>query len=346
MPEDTAEDPPPGFDPTSLRAYLEAERPDLCRGELRAELIQGGRSNLTYRVTDGNGSWVLRRPPLGHVLATAHDMSREYRVMSALADTAVPVPRTHLLCADENVLGAPFYVMDFVEGQVYRSREQVERLSEPQRRDLSLRMIEVLAQLHTVDPGTVGLSDFGRPEGFLERQVRRWSKQLEASLDRELPGVSELRDRLAGTIPAGGRTAIVHGDYRLDNVLVGDDGRIRAVLDWEMATLGDPLTDLGLLVVYWEGFSGIRDNPIAKGVGPEFGFPTARELLRHYAEHSGTDVSELDWYIAFGFFKIAVILEGIHYRYTRGKTVGEGFEHVGSMVEPLVRQGLSKIREN
>ncbi|WP_019854543.1 phosphotransferase family protein [Actinopolyspora mortivallis] len=345
MTEDTDRGHPPGLDLERLRTYLDDNHPGFHNGGLRAELIQGGRSNLTYRLTDGEHEWVLRRPPLGHVLATAHDMGREYRVVSALADTGVPVPRTHLLCTEDEVIGAPFYVMDFVPGRTYRSPEEIATLDRRQRRELALRMTETLARLHGIDPDSVGLSDFGRPEGFLHRQLRRWSKQLDASYSREIPGIVELRDRLAETVPENGSTAVVHGDYRLDNLLADENGEIRAVLDWEMATLGDPLTDLGLLVVYWEGLSGIRNNPVATGVGPEHGFPSAGELVEHYVAHSGVDVSGLDWYVAFGFFKIAVILEGIHYRYTQGKTVGDGFEHVGDMVEPLVRQGLSNTQE-
>ncbi|MBE9375536.1 phosphotransferase family protein [Saccharopolyspora sp. HNM0983] len=335
----------PGLDLDRLRGHLDRELPEPTRGPLRGELIQGGRSNLTYSVTDGTSAWVVRRPPLGHVLATAHDMGREHRVMSALADTAVPVPRTFLLCQDEEAIGAPFYVMDRVPGTVFRSPEQTERLTAAQRADLSWQLIDVLADLHTIDPESVGLADFGKPDGFLQRQVRRWSKQLAASLSRDVAGIDELAEQLDTRIPHSTASGIVHGDYRLDNVLVGDDLRINAVLDWEMATLGDPLTDLGLLTVYWEGFSGIEQNPVAKGIGPEYGFPAARELLQRYAERSGTDLSAMGWYTAFGFFKIAVILEGIHYRYLHGQTVGEGFEHVGALVEPLVAQGLATLKE-
>lgn len=335
----------PGLDLDRLRDRIEAERPRTTRGPLTGQLVQGGRSNLTYVVTDGTDNWVVRRPPLGHVLATAHDMSREHRVMSALDGTDVPVPKTYLLCQDEDVIGAPFYVMEHVPGTVYRSPEQTGKLSNEQKAEVSGRMMDVLARLHTTAPDEVGLGDFGRPEGFLERQVRRWSKQLEGSRSREIPGIDELRDRLAASVPSSPRSGIVHGDYRLDNVLVDDDLGISAVLDWEMATLGDPLTDLGLLVVYWEGFTGVEENPITKGTGPEYGFPAASELLQRYAETSGTDLSGLDWYIAFGFFKSAVILEGIHYRFTHNQTVGEGFGHVGALVAPLVAQGLSTLQE-
>ncbi|MER5392158.1 phosphotransferase family protein [Saccharopolyspora sp. NPDC002686] len=338
--------PLPGLDLDQLRAHLDAERPGLLTGPLTGELVQGGRSNLTYLVSDGQQRWVVRRPPLGHVLATAHDMGREFRVMSALAGTDVPVPRTHLLCEDDSVLGAPFYVMEYVPGTVYRTPALTEQLSQQQRVELSWQLVDVLADLHSIDPESVGLGDFGRPQGFLERQVHRWSKQLAASRSRDIDGIDELATRLAEHVPTTPRAGIVHGDYRLDNVIVGDDQQIKAVLDWEMATVGDPLTDLGLLAVYWEGFSGIESNPIAKGIGPEYGFPTARELLDRYAERSGTDLSELDWYLAFGFFKIAVILEGIHYRFIHDQTVGEGFDHVGALVAPLVAQGLATLKED
>ncbi|GAA3360844.1 phosphotransferase family protein [Saccharopolyspora gregorii] len=335
----------PGLDLTRLREHLDRELPGLVTGPLTGELVQGGRSNLTYVVGDGARRWVVRRPPLGHVLATAHDMGREHRVMSALADTAVPVPRTYLMCQDEDVLGAPFYVMEHVDGTVYRSPELTERLGTEQRHELSMRLVDVLADLHSLDPEQVGLGDFGRPEGFLERQVRRWSKQLAASRSRDLDGIERLAELLGARVPATRRTGIVHGDYRLDNVLVGDSLEIGAVLDWEMATLGDPLTDLGLLAVYWEGLDGVQQNPIAKGIGPEYGFPPIRELWQRYAERSGTDLSDVEWYRAFGFFKLAVISEGIHYRFTRGQTVGDGFEHIGALVPHLVAQGLSALDE-
>src|SRR5690606_20200049 len=222
----------PGLDLEKLRDYLAREQPGLISGPLSGELIQGGRSNLTYRVTDGTKQLVVRRPPLGHVLATAHDMGREFRVMSALSGTPVPVPETIALCSDETVLGAPFYVMEHVPGTVYRTPELTGELSIDQRRQLSWQLIDVLAELHGTDPQQVGLADFGRPEGFLQRQIRRWSKQLAASRSRDIPGIEELAAELAERIPQTRRAAIVHGDYRLDNVLVGEDQNISAVLHW------------------------------------------------------------------------------------------------------------------
>ncbi|MGH8867800.1 MAG: phosphotransferase family protein [Actinomycetes bacterium] len=347
----------PGLDLDRLRAHLDAVTPQHAGlawlsggGRLEAEVVVGGRSNLTYVVTGGEREWVLRRPPLGHVLATAHDMSREYRVMTALAGTPVPVPRTYLLCEDQDVLGAPFYLMERVHGSVYRDVEHTATLGPQRASALAYRLVDTLADLHAVDPVSVGLADFGRPEGFLERQVRRWRTQLEASRSRDVPGIDDLAERLAANIPATVRTSIVHGDYRLDNVIVDTDesgtDRIAAVVDWEMATLGDPLTDLGLLVVYWERMPAVEDSPVAKGVGPEYGFPSAGALLDRYAARSGTDLADLSWYVAFASLKLAVILEGIHLRYTQGKTVGEGFDRVATLVAPLVANGLATLEED
>jgi aminoglycoside phosphotransferase (APT) family kinase protein len=312
-------------------------------GPLQAERVEGGRSNLTYVVTDGTSKWVVRRPPLGHVLPTAHDMAREYRVITALKDTAVPVPGTLFLCEDTEVLGAPFYVMEFKEGTPYRNRNELAALGPKRTRGIALSLVDTLADLHAVDPQTVGLGDFGRPEGFLERQLRRWGKQLDASRSRDLPGIDRLHERLAARLPVSKEATILHGDYRLDNTLVLDD-RINAVLDWEMSTLGDPLADLGLMIAY--ASREAPDDSVIANVSGAPGYPSTDEVIAYYARRSGRDVSELDWYIAFSFFKLAVITEGIYYRYSQGKTVGEGFELVGQLVEPVVAQGNATLKEN
>lgn len=309
---------------------------------LRAELIEGGKSNLTYRLTDGSHSWVLRRPPLGHVLATAHDMAREYRVMSALAPTPVPVPAMVTLCEDPAVIGAPFYVMELVEGSILRRTRDTDKLDDRARTKLAHRLIDTLADLHEVDPADVGLADFGRPDGFLERQVRRWTQQLEKSRSRDIPGFDDLAEALATDVPASQRASVVHGDYRLDNVLVGPDQQIMAVLDWEMATLGDPLCDLGLLPVYAAPAPGVA-GIVSDGMGPHNGFPSIESLIRRYADRSGLDVSPLSWYTALGYYKLAVICEGIHYRYVTGQTVGPDFDQIGTIVDPLVSAGRQAL---
>ncbi|QNP62505.1 phosphotransferase family protein [Streptomyces genisteinicus] len=334
---------PQGLDPEQLRGRLDRERPGLVNGPLTARLIQGGRSNLTYAVTDGTNRWVVRRPPLGHVLATAHDMKREHRVISALVGTAVPVPEPVLLCEDDSVLGAPFYVMEFVEGTPYRTAEQLAPLGPERTRDAVLGLVDTLVDLHAVDPEAVGLGDFGRPEGFLDRQLRRWGKQLAASRGRELAGIDELHAALGRELPVSPAPTVVHGDYRLDNVLIGEDDRIKAVLDWEMSTLGDPLTDLGLLVMYSRRLE-LPGSPISTTAGA-VGHPAPEELIERYAARSGRDASAISWYTAFAWFKLAVILEGIHYRYTLGQTVGAGFDRIGDLVPVFIEHGLTTLQE-
>lgn len=331
-----------------VRDLLGAHVPDV--GPVRATLLVGGRSNLTYALTDGAHRWVLRRPPLGHVLATAHDMRREYRVLRALASTAVPVPRTVLAHADPDLLGASFYVMDAVDGVVHRDADDLARLDADAARRLGHAFVDVLAALHGVDPAAVGLADFGRPDGYLERQVSRWTAQLASSRSRDVPGFDELGARLARSVPVPQRASVVHGDYRLDNVIVAPDdpGRVRAVLDWEMATLGDPLADLALFALYWQGWGGgpgeVRDNPIF-AVPAEHGFPPTAELTARYADRTGLDLADTPWYGGFACFKFAVICEGIHYRHVRGLTVGAGFDRIGALVPGIVRRGLAALEE-
>ncbi|GAA3156523.1 phosphotransferase family protein [Planomonospora alba] len=330
----------PGIDRARLVAWMAAHVPDA--GEpTEIALISGGRSNLTYRIETPGRRLVLRRPPLGHVLPTAHDMRREWRVISALARTPVPVPEPVALCADEDVIGAPFYLMGHVEGEAIRGRDQAE-LSPQQARALSERLAEVLAAIHTVDHAAVGLADFGRPEGYMARQLERWGQQWQRSKTRELPEYDALTARLRERLPDRPAAALVHGDYRLDNTLVrlapGAEPEIRAVVDWEMSTLGDPLADLGLTLTYWQD-PGTADGgslPVAGDVTLTPGFLDPRGFAAHYAKASGTDLTDLDFYLAFGNFKLAVILEGIHARFVQGKTVGEGFEHIGAAVPLLV----------
>ncbi|MBZ6082200.1 phosphotransferase family protein [Streptomyces olivaceus] len=337
-------DHPPGLDLDRLRVLLDRERPGLVTGPLSGRLIEGGRSNLTYEVSDGTARWVVRRPPLGHVLATAHDMRREHRVITALHPTDVPVPRTLLLCEDEEVVGAPFYVMEFVAGTPYRTAAQLAPLGPERTRAAVLNLVDTLVRLHAVDTAEVGLADFGRPEGFLDRQLRRWAKQLDASRNRDLAGIDELHATLGRDLPRSPAPTVVHGDYRLDNVLIGgDDDGIRAVLDWEMSTLGDPLTDLGLLVMYSSPL-GLPDSPVSTTAQAP-GHPAPAELIERYAARSGRDVSAVAWYTAFAWFKLAVILEGIHYRYTLGQTVGRGFDRIGDLVPVFIEHGLTTLQE-
>ncbi|MCW2613009.1 MAG: phosphotransferase family protein [Frankiales bacterium] len=331
-----------GLDVERLEAHLRAQLPGLLRGPLEAVLVAGGRSNLTYLLSDGHGRWVLRRPPLGHVLATAHDMAREHRLLTALHPTDVPVP-VPVLLADDSVLGAPFYVMSFADGVVLRERADLELWSPVRADALADELVDVLVRLHRVDPAQVGLADLGRPEGYLTRQLSRWQRQLASSHTRDLPELERLAARLAEALPASSAAsstaAVVHGDYRLDNVVVDPaTGAVTAVLDWEMATLGDPLTDLASAVVWWDGMSGL-DSPVAALPGDVAGFPSSERLVRAYADRTGADLSALPWYLSFALYKVAAIFEGIAARDQQGLTVGEGFDRLRDLVEPLVARG-------
>ena len=340
-------DTPPGVDLERLRSWFAANVQGATGGELTASLISGGRSNLTYAIHDGNQQWVLRRPPLGHVLPTAHDMAREYKVLTALAPTAVPVPATSAFCDDTAVNDAPFYVMELIDGKILRTTPEIAALTKDEARRCSEELIDVLVAIHAVDYQAVGLGDFGHPDGYVERQVRRWGEQWERSKTRELPIVDELARRLRAALPTSPPPTIVHGDYRLDNTMLAPDdpGRIVAVLDWEMATLGDPLADLGLYLLYY-----VRDDAQTGNVGAtistEAGFLPRDDVVERYANQSGRDVSQLDFYEALAAYKLAIILEGIHARYLMGKTVGEGFDHIGSLVEIMVQGALDQCSQS
>ena len=337
---------PQGLDLGALRNWLDAQLPGLVSGDLTASLITGGKSNLTYSVSDGTQEYVVRRPPLGHVLATAHDMSREYTVMAALAPTDVPVPRMHALCEDTDVIGSPFYVMEKVTGTPYNRAAELAVLGEARTRAITERMVDTLVHLHAVDYAAVGLADFGRPEGYLGRQLRRWKKQLDSSRSRDLAGMDELIAGLAANVPAESGATIVHGDFRLDNLLVDDTDQVAAVLDWEMSTLGDPLTDLAVLLAYQQmGENGpaSRTNVVTDATRAP-GYLSRAEITARYAAQSGRDVSELGFHLGLAFFKLSVILEGIHYRHSHGQTVGTGFDGIGDMIVPLIDAGRAAIR--
>jgi aminoglycoside phosphotransferase (APT) family kinase protein len=336
----------PGIDAESVAKFFAAhvEGGDV---PLAFSFLSGGRSNLTYRVEGGGRSWVLRRPPLGHVLPTAHDMAREHRVLTALRDTGLPVPRTRALCTDESVNGAPFYVMDFAPGVVIEEEMPAGYATTPaERHRIGAALMKTLAALHAVDWRAVGLADFGRPDGYLARQVRRWSEQWERSKAGELPLIRELVRWLEAALPATPVSTLVHGDWRLGNVALdpGDPGRIAAIFDWEMATLGDPLADLGYTLVYW-GEAG--DAPGSRGPGrygavtTAPGFHTRAELVEEYSRASGRDVASVAFYEVLALYKLAVISEGAYARWRAGLTAGEGFEQVERMSVPLCEAALA-----
>jgi aminoglycoside phosphotransferase (APT) family kinase protein len=338
-----------GADPAVVGPYLAGVFGDEKWRSVRVELIAAGMSNLTYVVTPEGGddadAVILRRPPTGAVLATAHDMGREHRVISALGRTDVPVPRTLHLCIDPAVLGAPFYVMERVVGvHVVRDFPPGYADEPAQRRAVGEALVDVLADLHSVDPAAVGLADFGRPEGFAARQVRRWTTQWEATRDRDRPGLDALGARLAETVPAGGRAGIVHGDYRLDNCLLdpAEPGRIRAVLDWEMSTLGDPLTDLAMMFVYWPEAGEDRASMLSP-VTTLPGFLTRREVAERYAGRTGADLTDLPWYVGLAFFKFAAIIAGIVARSAAGAMAGKDVAGYVERIDPCVELGRAAL---
>ena len=318
---------------------------------LTFSFISGGRSNLTYKAANANGTWVLRRPPLGHVLPTAHDMAREFRVLFGLAKVDFPSPKPVALCEDPAVNDYPFYVMNYCEGVIIVDKIPPGFADDAaKRQEIGHGLIDTLVRLHSIDYKAVGLGEFGRPEGYLERQVRRWSEQWARSETRPIKEMDELIRRLRNSIPPSPEPTIVHGDYRLGNMMLDPQNprRVIAVLDWEMATLGDPLSDLGYTLGYWGDMS---DTPeylharTASAVTAQPGFHTRAELVAEYARVSGRDVSAIEWYEIFATYKLAVIVEGIHARFLAGETVGGGFEGYGERTEALVAEAFASTEK-
>lgn len=330
-----------GLDLPALTEFFAANVPGFG-GALDAELIAGGKSNLTFLLTDGTHRWVLRRPPLGNLTPSAHDMLREYRVVAALAGTDVPVAPAVIY--DDTVLDVPFAVVEYVAGSVLRTERQLDAWPAADVQRCGYALVDVLARLHSVDPESVGLGDFGKPAGYLERQVRRWHDQWQRVRTRDLPDIDALHAKLAESCPPESGASIVHGDYRIDNTIVDPDdpAHVRAVVDWEMATLGDPLADLGLHLVY----SDPVFTPVLAGSAASTStkLPSPDAVAHRYAEVSGRDLSRFEFYLGLGYFKIAVVAEGIHARYQQGMTRGEGFDHVGEAVGPLAAGGLRALR--
>ena len=333
-----------GIQHDAVSAWFEANVPGVVL-PLTFELIAGGHSNLTFKVTGADRqSYVLRRPPLYQVLATAHDMGREHKIIAALADTDVPVPREFGLCEDEAVNERPFYVMEFVDGLVVRNQKQAVELAPELRQAASASVAQTLARIHAVDVDEVGLGDLGRKEDYISRQLRRWLRQFEESKTQDRSEIQAVHDHLAARIPDQGPAGIVHGDYRLDNCMLGDDGRVAAVLDWELCTLGDRNADVAQLLVYW-----------AEPDDPEFaldspptaapGFASRNEMLDLYQEASGRDLHNFEFYMAFGYWKLACILEGVYSRYVGGamgdKTPPQGADSFVARVDALVEMATS-----
>jgi aminoglycoside phosphotransferase (APT) family kinase protein len=339
----------PGLPTGTIDKWLQQALPDMWDGgPWQAEVISGGLSNITYRLHLPGGTVILRRPPLGHILQSAHDMKREHRVLTALAPTDVPVPRTLALCTDPEVIGCPFYVMAEVPGVVMRTAEDTAGLTPEARSAMADALVRTLADLHSVDPASVGLADYGRPDGYCARQILRWGEQWRRSRTRELPDMDVLMNRLSDRVPERSDASIVHGDYRLDNTIIEPTvpSRIASVLDWELSTLGDPLADLGMMLTYWHdrGDTDRAQISVAVGVTAHEGFPSSREVAERYAALTSRDLGRLPFYLALSAMKLAVILEGVHARYLGGQTVGDGYEGAREAVAFLVAKGLQQLR--
>jgi aminoglycoside phosphotransferase (APT) family kinase protein len=328
---------PDGIDSGEIEKWFEA---NVSSAELplRFQKISGGHSNLTYEVADSNNRrWALRRPPLGKRLGSAHDMGREHKVVSALAGTEVPVAPIAGYSEDDSVNGAPFYVMEFVEGPILRNQAEAEQhFDDAERAAIGERVVDTLVDIHAVDVDSVGLGDLGKKEDYVARQLHRWQKQWVGSKTRELPVVDEVHDRLAARIPEQGPATIVHGDYRLDNMILTDSGEVAAVVDWELCTLGDPLADVGLLFVYWAQ-PGDQMTALMQPPTLADGFPEREALMARYAERSGRDLGELDFYVALARWKLAIILEGVYSRYAAGQygKTDQGIDEFAKGVEDL-----------
>jgi aminoglycoside phosphotransferase (APT) family kinase protein len=325
----------------ALGAFLDEHGTDGSGETPVVTKIGEGRSNLTFRVERGDRAWVLRRPPRGDLPETAHDMMREYRVLSGLADTPVRAPRPLVGCPDPNVIGVPFYLMEVVDGTVIRGAPP-EQFSEADRAEIGHEMVDALAELHLVQPAEVGLGELGKPEGYTARQVSRWSKQWTVMSTRPLPDIEAVRSWLEDNVPANAPAAIVHGDYKLDNVVFAPQApaRLLAIFDWEMATLGDPLADLGYLMMFWpeahEDQIGGLPQPTQLP-----GFLPRADLIARYEQRTGFAMTDLNFYRTLALWKLAILTEGLYKRYLAGKADSDWF----AILETAVPQMAQRARE-
>lgn len=330
----------------SLESYLSQRMPG-ASGPLAVEQFPHGHSNLTYLLRWGNQELVLRRPPFGNQVKTAHDMGREFRVLSKLSEVYPPAPRPVLFCEDTGILGVPFYVMERRHGIVLR-RADTTGIDAPTARRLSVALIDNLALLHDVDYRAAGLADLGKPKGYVNRQVSGWINRFANARTDAGPAMDRVAQWLSDHQPVKSDAALIHNDYKYDNLLLdpNDPTRIVALLDWEMATIGDPLMDLGTTLGYWVE-AGDSESMRAGAFGPTAlpGSLTRQELVDRYVEKTGRDVSKIAFYYCFGLYKIAVIIQQIYARFVRGHTQDERFAHLNERVAALSDQAIRAIAE-
>ena len=344
-----------GFRSDGFLRWAHRELPDFdVTHEPQVALLTGGRSNVTFRITDGSGrDWALRRPPLGHVMPSAHDVGRDFLVMSGLRRVEYPVPRVHALCSDENVIGAPFVIMDFVYGETLATRSQAVNMTVDQRANASRSLTQALIALHAVDLQEAGLEGLGKHTQFLTRQVKRWMAQWELTKTREMPAIEQLFARLLDSVEAFDTyaPALVHGDFRLDNLITDDThSTIHAVLDWEMSTIGHPILDLAITLVYWSDPQDHLRNlvPVSARATHETGFWTRRDILDEYQFDEGVAEDLLDFCVVLACAKLAVIMESVHYRTLHGQQLGvahQDGEDMGRAAEALVQMGVNVMRQ-
>lgn len=329
----------------SLEAYLARCLPDVS-GPLTIEQFPHGYSNLTYLLRMGDQEFVLRRPPFGNQVKTAHDMGREYRVLSKLCAVYPPAPKPLVYCEDDSVLGAPFYVMERRRGVILRRAGNPGVLDPPTVGRLSEALIDNLARLHSLDYKAAGLIDLGKPDGYVSRQVTGWINRYTNAQTEPLPAMDRIAEWLTAHMPTASHAALIHNDYKYDNLVLDPEDltRIVAVLDWEMATVGDPLMDMGTTLGYWVE-AGDPASMHVNAVGPTAlpGSLTRQELVARYAEKSGRDVSGMLFYYSFGVYKIAVIIQQIYARYVRGHTRDERFARLNERVAALAQAALRAI---
>lgn len=333
---------PDALDTAAVGAFLSAGGVEI-EGELSSRLIAGGRSNLTYAMSDAFNTWVVRRPPKGGMTPSAHDMTREFRVTRALQETGVPVAKAVVLCEDESVIGAPFTVVEFVSGRTIRTQEDLGAFSDGEIKSCVNGLVSVFAQLHAVDHEAIGLSGFGRPDSYAARQLRRWSGQWKHVAKTSTGQAERLCRFLEDSVPGQRHTSIVHGDFRIDNTIIAHDdaARIEAIVDWELSTIGDPVADVAMMCAYRHPAFDLALGMSAAWTSSRL--PSAEDLAGIYESTGEIALDHWEFHMGLAYYKLAVIVKGIDHRYRLGATIGDGFDTAGEAVEIFLQAGLEAV---